>query len=293
MCVLAHAAIVSSWCLLALVDRSRDLRYKRRVSHTPQLLERSAGWLIAFFVAFLPEELKRSDTLRQYAVPSAHVVSGMFEALACAVLFVVGLIRYVASFGQNEGWTYLTNRPVLSHGDFVAVGLLGYVSYLVNPLSLLLLYSVGEGIVRSLDVTFTERRLGVAPAWLGLRIYQLVTRQSRRARLAVLLGPARSDEIVAPAESPLSMLEIYSVEDKPWRETQVIDFDGDFFQLIGRKLVQRGQHHAFQYLLSPLEAREIIRGAVLHYERPVTPEPDGRPSTRKPGVTPGSSKHAG
>ena len=247
-----------------------------------RLAERTTYALGAFIVAALPQALKREGRAAGYLSPSAHVVSGICESVVCAVLFFAGMIPYVADFGRGAGWIYLTHQPTLGTGHFLGVGALAYSSYLVRPLVLLLLYCFVEGIVRALEVAFSDRLVGLGVVWLPWQAAQLVRRQSRTARLALLLGPTRPDEVLLPAQSRHRMLEIYSVENKPWSEQQVVTIADAFFQLASRRLVRHGAHHAYQYLLNELETREVIRGTIVHYAPPPAP---GRDDPRQPHAT--------
>ena len=235
------------------------------ITPSTSALHSARYWGKAFLVALLPEEVKRRDRFQPWASPAMHVLSGAVQLFGCAAAFVVCLIRYVAHFVHGPGWIYLANQPELQYGDFFAMGALGYLSFLFTPQGAFLAYGVAEGIVRTFEAALTARLLGLGASWAVWRAAQQLRRRGGQARLAVLLGPDRPDEVVPPEASRFRMLEIYSVEDKPWSEVQVVEHDGRFFVLTGRRLVPRGGHHAWRYLLHPLEEREVIRGSVVSY----------------------------
>jgi hypothetical protein len=229
-------------------------------------LLRSLGvLLVALVVSVVPERAKRSGPLAPWASPGVHILSGVIESLATGALFVLGLLRAVGLFAQGPGWVYLTNRDTLRYGDFFAMGALGYLNYLLHPITLLLVYCYGEGIVRALESVYHERMPGlgvVAVVWRGV---EAATASARRARRKALLDPDRPDEVVEPARSARGMLEIYSVVDRPWSDVQVVDYGGEFYQLASKELVERGAHHAWRYLLHRLDENEVIRGAIVRY----------------------------
>jgi hypothetical protein len=264
------------------IDRAAASGYNRLVTFLTGVLDWVGYALVALLVALLPQALKREGRLAAYASPVAHVVSGTGESLLSAALFWSGLIDYVAGFGRTAGWTYLTHQRALTTGDFLGVGALGYLSYLVRPQALLLLYCFVEGMVRALEVVFAERLAGLGPIWLVWQGWRTVRRRSHAARLALLLGPPRPDEVVLPTQSRFRMLEIYSVEAKPWRDEQVVALGESFYRLTGRRLVPRGTHHAYRYLLHELEEREVIRGAIQRYD---PPPPPPRPTPRDTDTT--------
>jgi len=238
-------------------------------------LRRVTEALIAFAVAVLPEPVKRSGRLGFYLSPAAHAASGMAEMLLCAGLYVNGMIAYVQWFNAGPGLTYLESQPSLTHGDFFGVGALAYLSYMVRPASLLLLFCFVEGIARAVHAAVWEGLPGIALLAAPWRVAGWLRRRAARAHTAMLLGPPRPDEIV-PAEAARSrLLEVYSVEDKPWSDYQVAELDGEFYILATRRLVPRGAHHAYRYQFHPLEERDVIRGTIVKLTggspRPVEP----------------------
>lgn len=235
-----------------------------------QWAEGARDAFIAFVVASFPEHAKREGRIAAYSTTAMHVASGAVEIVAATSFFIVGLIAYVSNFSRTTGWTYLTSRPTLDYGQFFGVGTLGFLSYLVLPQTLFLVYCVGEGILRALDASLTGRHLGMAAVAIPWRIAEALAAAGRRARIAALIGPARPDEVVEPSASRFGMLEIYATEAKPWREEQIVAYGEGFFRLAERRLVRRGRHHAWRYLLHEIEEREVLRGSIVRYG----PEPD-------------------
>ena len=235
------------------------------------LAEWVAFSLTALVVSTFPEGSKREGWLAPYASPAAHVVSGWVETFLSAGLFVAGLLLYVGGFNQGPGWTYVVHQPTLTPGDFLGVGALGYLSYMLTPVAWLTVYCVGEGIVRALDAAISERLLGMALVALPWRAAAAVRRGQRRARLTLQLGPERPDEVVR-WEGPPVALTVFASRRKPWASHQVIEHRGEFFRLLGVALTRQRGHGAFRYDFGQLEAREVIRGVPIRYA------PDERPA---------------
>lgn len=231
-----------------------------------QVVRTAAAWLTAVAVSLLPERSKARPRFSPYAWPAAHVVSGTVQALLAAATFVVGMIVYVSRFAHGPGWEFLSNQPTTTHREWFAMGALGFLSYLVRPTSWLLLFLYAEGLVRILEATLSERMVGSALVAVPWRLAAWLDRRSRRARLAELLGPPRPDEVVLPESSRFGMLEIFSREEKPWSEVQVIRYAGAFYRLAEKRLVERGAWHWWRYRLHPIEEREVLRGAILPYD---------------------------
>lgn len=226
-------------------------------------VERCIFAVVALAVTVLPERVKEHPRLQPYATVAAHLLSAYAEVVAAVSLFVWGMIRAVSGFSHGPAWQYLVSKPLLTHRDFFAMGALGYVSYLAQPTTWLLLYCFAEGVVRAYEAAFSDRRIGLGVVWLGWQLGRLARHGVRRRRLDRLLGPTRPDELVLlPRGGPIA-LEVFTVEDKPWSETQVVEFEGAFYELAGRQLVRRGRWHAWRYEFLPLGDNEVIRGAIV------------------------------
>ena len=247
-------------------------------------LKRVTEALVAFAIAVLPERAKAEGRLAFFLSPAAHIASGMVELAVCAGLFINGMIGYVQAFNAGPGLAYLESRPSLNMGDFFGIGALAYLSYMVRPTSLLLLYCFGEGIVRAVIAVVWEGTPGIALISVPWRLARRLRRAAQQARVAVLLGPPRPDEIVPAGASRSRLFEVYSVEDKPWSEYQVVEHEGCFLQLATRRLVRRGAHHAYRYQFHPLEEREVIRGTIVKLTdaESASPEPT-LPTSERPG----------
>lgn len=229
-------------------------------------LERGRFVVLSVLVACLPEHVKAWPRVAVWVSKPAVVASGALEFVAAAGLFIAGVISYVRGFARGPGWEFLASRPTTTVHDWFGVGALGFWSFLLTPQGLFLVYTLGEGLVRTFEVLLTGRALGVAVISIPWRLAERLRARAARARVALLLGPARPDEVVRPEQSPAGMLEIYSVESKGWSERQVIEYGEEFWMLAGTRLVPHGAHHAWRYRLEPLEAREVIRGRIVRYE---------------------------
>ncbi len=229
-------------------------------------LERQRFAAVSFLVAFLPEHVKTWPRVEVWVSKPAVVLSGVMEFVAAAGLFIAGVISYVTGFARGPGWEFLASRPTTTIHDWFGVGALGFWSYLLTPQGIFLVYCLGEGIVRTFEVLLTGRMLGVAAISVPWRLAEHLKARSAQASLALLLGPARPDEVVMPDRARSGMLEIYTVEDKRWSERQVLELGEEFWMLAGTRLVPRGGHHAWRHSFQPLEAREVIRGTIVRYE---------------------------
>jgi hypothetical protein len=237
-------------------------------------------------ITVLPERVKSHERLQPYVSTLAHIFSAYVELALAAGLFIWGMISWVSRFSHGAGWTYLTSQPTLGYNDFFAMGALGYLSYLFHPTTWLILYCFAEGMVRALEAAFWERPLGLGVVSLGWRAATWVRQTGRRHHLATLIGPTRADEIVRPTQSRRGLLEIYSVEEKPWSDYQVVELDDEFFQLATRQVVPHGPHHAWRYQLHRLETSEVLRGAIVRLTTASQVAPDKERARTESGASP-------
>lgn len=238
------------------------------MSRAERILERCAFAVTALAVTVLPERFKEHARLQPYASTSAHVISAYAEVVVSVTLFIWGMIGAVSGFSHGPAWEYLVHQPQLTQRDFFAMGALGYLVYLTRPTTWLLLYCFAEGVVRALEAAFSGRHIGLGAVWLAWQLGRQTRRGVRRRRLDSLLGPSRPDEIVVLPPGRTVALEVFTVEEKPWSDTQVVELDGGFFELAARQLVRRGRWHAWRYQFLPLGDNEVIRGAVIRLANP-------------------------
>ncbi|HVN32559.1 MAG TPA: hypothetical protein VMT45_11295 [Thermoanaerobaculaceae bacterium] len=255
-----------------------DLKHAQRALQG--FLERLRFTLVALVVSTFPESTKRTGWPSVYASGAAHAFGGWVEALVSAGLFGVGFLNYVTRFLQGPGGTFLLRKPgSLTYGDLFGTGALGYVSYLFTPAAWVTLFCFVEGILRALDAAFSERMLGMAFVALPWRASLAVTRAAGRKRHQALLGPERPDEVVTGKSGEEVALTIFAAREKPWADNQVIEHEGDFYEVIGKRLVERGGHRAYRYDFRHLDHGEVIRGVLVPYE----PSRQGKPGMgRKP-----------
>jgi len=269
------------------VDRRWEPGYKRYVPRIlapravglQHFLERLRFTLVALVVSTFPEGVKRSGWPAAYASAAAHAFGGWVESLAAAGLFGIGFLRFVSGFVQGPGGTYLTEKPgTLTYGDFFGTGALGYVSYLFTPVAWVTIFCVVEGALRALDAAYSERMLGMAFVALPWRAALAGKVLIRRRRHVSLLGADRPDEVIVGKPDTPVALTIFAAREKPWTNYQVIEYAGDFYEAMGKRLVARGGHHAYRYDFRHLEHGDIIRGTLVRYssEAPNAPDTQAR-----------------
>lgn len=260
--------------------------YKHRVPRLDNLWKRLVFVVTAAALTVLPEHVKSGSRLQPYVSASAHVLSAYVEIAVSAGLFIRGLVTWVSRFSHGPGWTYLTSQPTLRVNDFFAMGALAYLSFLLRPTTWLIVYCFAEGIVRAVEAVISDRPLGLGAVSLGWRLAARVGRAGRRHHVATLVGPHRPDEIVRPPQSRWGMLEIFSVEEKPWFDNQVVELDDEFYQLATRQVVPHGRHHAWRYQLHRMETSDILRGVIVRLSQSAPTPADRQGNRAEVGAVP-------
>ena len=229
------------------------------------------SFLAGILLSLLPERYRRwwepastLDFLR------ASFVSGLVQGLGC---FVVFILRYLAFFQQR---VMEMGGQVMGAGAEEALGVssvqygMGIVTtleYLIQPLTLLLIYFALEGAVRLAGAAFTEQILPSLPlhltAWAQERLAQ------RRAERA--LGPPVVDT-VERGDGKEYDLRIASCRPKlNWDRLMTVAYEDQFYEVIKEERAARPR--PFVYLLKKIPESKVIRG--LHRYRPdeTLPEP--------------------
>jgi hypothetical protein len=249
--------------------------------------ERLRFTLVSLVVSTFPERVKRSGWPSAYASVAAHAFGGWVEALASAGLFGIAFLTYVTGFMQGPGGTFLMRKPgSLTYGDLFGTGALGYVSFLFTPVAWVTLFCFGEGILRALDAALSGRMLGMAFVALPWRAAQAARAAVAQRRLEKSLGPERPDEVAVGKPGELVALTVFSARAKPWTDGQVIEYEGEFYGAVGRRVAERGGHRAYRYDFRRLEPGEVIRGVLLRYP----PESAGAPEASTRGGAAGTAE---
>lgn len=215
----------------------------------------------SFFVSLLPQEVKKQPPWREFNSAGMHIFSGIVESLICGFLFLRGLINYVSSFSDIVSSTIgdileANLPPTEGSVPIGAAGLLAYVSYFLHPVSLLTFYCFIEGLLRSLEVAFSLRHLGLTFVYIPYKLGGWLGRIYERKKRQFLVGPKRPDEVDLREDS--SLLRIYSVKDKPWPENQVLKYKGEFYVLVLKDFTRRGQHYAYKYVCREAKPSESV-----------------------------------
>jgi hypothetical protein len=217
--------------------------------------------LIGMVLALLPERYRRGigyaigvDPLR------GALVGGIIECAGCGMAFCLRYITFLQDrvgrfadqlIGQNA------DLAMASTGVQFGAGAVSLGEYLINPVSLLLVYFTFEGLARYASVLINGEVVPTLPlqliAWAHYGF--TTTRQSRD------LGPPVED-LVQPGAGDFALC-IASCRPKPWTQMTTIGYDDKLYELVREQSAQPPRK--WVYLLRHRPASKIIRGAIYQY----------------------------
>ncbi len=226
--------------------------------------------VLSALVSFLPEGY-RSWWPRASSADfrRATILSGLIEAIGCLGLYVgryLFFIQYrvgtVADVAIKRGAEEVLGSPAVQYG----MGFTSLIEYVIQPLSLALVYFIFEGALRTIAATVTEEYKGTLPLYL----VALVAGRVRRAQAEKAMGPVVEDE-VHRYEGISYDLGIASCRPKKtWDKLMTIAFEEQFYEVFEEKTGPPPRRYI--YLLRKKPGGKVIR--LIHHYRPdeVLPE---------------------
>jgi hypothetical protein len=253
-------------------DRERAAEERRQLGRAAA--QTSADWVVAalsygagILLALLPRRYRRWIEERGGGhLTAAAVASGLLQFLGCLVAFILRFFLFRQQ--RMEQWMTETlgkgglDLAASTAGQY-AMGFTTTFEYLLQPLTVVLIYFTLEGVVRMLAGMITGEVVGTLPlqavAWLHGQA------EARWAEWK--LGP-RIVDLVQTGDGSRYHLRILSCRPKQtWDRMMTIVYDGVFYELAGE---ERGPFpRQFIYLLRRIPEGKVIRGH--HYYRPDEP----------------------
>lgn len=222
------------------------------------LSHQSPSWAVVrsllrdIFLSFCPIAVRRS-----YAPESTErsLVAAKITGLLQALVFAVLLVFHYAAFMQMRA--HQLGRVLAGAAEHVQGGvtILLTFDFLIHPGSLLLLYFLGEGVLRFLGGVFFEDIVPSLPVFVVFKIM----RHSRAKPLAEI---ADTFENLPDGER----IRIASAHPKPaWNATITIDIGGQWYEVEKEEIGMPPR--VYIYFLRPAPAGKILR----KYEQYIPP----------------------
>ncbi len=195
-----------------------------------------------------------------FNVQRGALFSGVVEFAGCALLLWVRYPPYV----QRRMAESVAALPPALQADRLSLGVAAYAAagislfeYMVQPLSLLLLYFVIEGLGRVTAAVVTGEVLPTLP----LQLLAWGHRAAEGWKQERDLGP-RVVDTVAPGEGADYELRVESSRPKVWNQLTTISYNGQLYE-VARELSSQPPRK-FVYLLRKAPENKVVRG-LYHY----------------------------
>ncbi len=217
--------------------------------------------LLGIFASLLPRSYRgRYLNDANVDIKRGAVLSGAAEFFLTSVAlwfrYPVFIHRRMAESASAVAARYGSDKLVAGFSD-LGSGVLGLVEYLLQPLSLLLIYFLLEAVVRLFAAVVSDEIVPSLPlqavAWLhgaGAR------------RQEITLG-VRVIDLVQPGDEREYDLRIASCRPKDWDQLLTISYNDQLYEL-SREL-SGAPPRRFVYLLRKAPAGKVIRG-LRHYD---------------------------
>ena len=212
------------------------------------------SFLLQVFTSFL---LKRHRG-RVEASVSSVVVSGLTQFLICLGLFIYRFLHYAD--GQVFGGSRAALKAAELGGETAVMGSGTFVlaAYMIQPVTILLVYLILEGLVRFLAASITGE---TAPNFV-LAIVSMIHSRVAGTASELAMGARVADQVEALNSDDVK-LRIRSCRQKPeWDQRVTIFYNDQLYEVAGNET--GGAPRRFVYLLRLKPANKVVRGT-YHY----------------------------
>ena len=189
----------------------------------------------------------------------AALASGVLELLTCVITLIY---RYLL-FGSNRlfGPANVTMKAAESGGETAVMGsgIFLLLEYLIQPVTLLLIYFAIEGLARALAALVSDEVIPTLPmqslAWL---------QGAGERRYAEHAAGPRVVDVVQSVKSELPELTILSCRPKSdWNQLTTISYEGELYELSRQETGLPPRR--FVYMLRKKPEGKVVRG-IYHYD---------------------------
>lgn len=223
------------------------------------------GFLIGLATSWFPEAWRKRwfDSFDSNPTGSA-IVTGVVQLLVCLSWLGWHYPAFVRA-QMNAAVSDATMGAMDKGGETAVMGLgpLLLIAYLIQPLSLLLLYFLFEGGIRIVAATTTHETLPTLPLFLA----SLLDERARDYRRERAMGPRIVDLVQVEGASDLL---IASCRPKTWVALNTIRYQDVLYELV--KINHGAKPRPYLYLLRKIPPNKTVRGVYDYSPNEVLPE---------------------
>lgn len=221
-------------------------------------------FLLGIFVSLLPPRYRGSHDMAEFTgLKGPAIVSGLLQLLGFLYLHIYHLIYvYSSSLQGVSEQVFESGKDIkLPMQQFSAgLGILGWLEYMINPVSLLLTYFLLEGMVRFVAALAAGETVATLPLALLARLHNRLDKASQEAAL----GPKAPDLVETGDGAEFDLRVSCSRPKETWDRLMTISYKDELYEMAEH---QQGEPpRRFVYLLRKMPAGKIVRG--LEHYRP-------------------------
>lgn len=212
-----------------------------------------------FFLSLVASYLPRFYRERWFGTVTPDLrrgalLTGIGQMLVCLGLFVFGYLRWIAYLGALFAQAYAASGMEMSERNYAAgVGMTALTSYMLRPVTLVLVYFTLEGLLRMTAALITSETVPTLP----LVLVAFLHRRLEHNRQENYWG-MRVHDVVQQGDGTDFDLRVLSCRPKDWGSLVTLSYDGELYVVEG---VERAPSpRRFAYLLRKLPPGTVARG---------------------------------
>jgi len=210
--------------------------------------------LLGAVLAFLPQAY-RGRLATDADLSRGSMLSGLLQALFCLAYLIYRYLIYGHQMMFGKGMETVGLSALEKGGETALMGLgpIMLFAFLLQPLSIMLIYFLFEGIVRGAAATVTGEVVPTLPLQIVYVIHSAIQAKAKEAAM----GP-RVIDLVQLLPGPDYDLMIESCRPKRWDKLLTISYQDKFYELVTD--VEQTPPRRFVYLLRKNPESKVIRG---------------------------------
>lgn len=182
----------------------------------------------------------------------ATMMSGILECIVALAVMRAWYMHYFTQLAEKYvQYVNTTNDKLIYTQE--AVSQAGFVAFLFTPLTWILIFFFGEGLLRTFMAAATDEACPSFPFFAADYLYRLATRRSATPELPLVRDEISNGDATCD-------LRISSCRRKPdWKHPYTIRYGGAFFQVVGEQANGAGPR-PHVYRLRRLAPGDVARG---------------------------------
>lgn len=218
-------------------------------------------FLLGMLLSFVPKRLRFRFKLSEAEITRGAFWSGLAEAVICLGAWC-GRFLWFVQYRTGTLAQGLINKgqPEAMGSEQVAfgAGLVTWIEYVLQPVSLLLVFFIVEGMVRYVNAYLNDEAVPTLP----LQLISSADLWIERRRHQAWLGEKVPDEVLVGSGQDFA-LRVASCRPKQWNHLTTISYQDQLFEMFKEEVAEPPRR--FIYLLRKAPAHKVVRG-LHHYD---------------------------